>query len=98
MNNAWKFTSKAEQALVEFGKMTENGKVFYFLRDNGAGFNMSYKDKLFVAFQRFHSSSDYPGTGIGLATVHRIILQHGGEIWADSKVGEGATFYFTLGG
>jgi light-regulated signal transduction histidine kinase (bacteriophytochrome) len=96
MGNAWKFTSKKRFAKVEFGVVTEENKPVYFLRDNGAGFDMSYIQKLFVAFQRLHGAHDYPGTGIGLATVHRIILQHGGKIWAESKVGEGSTFYFTL--
>jgi light-regulated signal transduction histidine kinase (bacteriophytochrome) len=96
LGNSWKFTSKREDALIEVGVQNETGEPTYFIRDNGAGFNMAYADKLFGAFQRLHRPSEYPGTGIGLATVQRIISRHGGRIWAESSVGSGATFFFTL--
>jgi len=96
VGNAWKFTSKLEHARLEFGEATESSVSVYFIRDNGAGFDMAYADKLFAVFQRLHSASEFEGTGIGLATVHRVIRRHGGRIWAVSEVGRGATFYFTL--
>lgn len=97
LNNAWKFTSKCKNAEIRVGTMDYNGQTAYFIRDNGAGFSMEYADKLFNPFQRLHSTEQYPGNGIGLATVQRIIYRHGGQIWAKGKVNEGATFYFTLG-
>jgi PAS domain S-box-containing protein len=97
INNAWKFTSKQEFARIEFGAMEKpaNGRV-YFIRDNGAGFDMEYVNKLFGVFQRLHTNNEFPGIGIGLAIVQRIINRHGGRVWAEGTPNEGATFYFTL--
>jgi light-regulated signal transduction histidine kinase (bacteriophytochrome) len=99
MGNAWKFTSLVDFARIEFGVTYPAGKpAEYFVRDNGAGFDMQYADRLFGAFQRLHLDDEFPGTGIGLASVQRIIHRHGGRIRAESSVGQGATFYFDLDG
>jgi len=96
LGNAWKFTSKCESARIEVGCDESGAERVYYVRDNGAGFDMKYADKLFSAFQRLHRPEDFDGTGIGLATVQRIIHLHGGRIWAESRLNEGATFFFTL--
>lgn len=96
LGNAWKYTGKRARAKIEFGACECNGARAYFVRDDGAGFDMAYAGKLFGAFQRLHSASDFPGTGVGLATVQRIVDRHGGRIWADAVVNGGACFYFTL--
>ena len=94
--NAWKFTAKAEQPRIEIGCLRDGERSTYFVRDNGVGFDMAYADKLFGAFQRLHAEQEFPGTGIGLATVQRIVHRHGGRIWANAAQGKGATFFFTL--
>ncbi|GEM_PF-470311 len=96
IDNAWKFTGKEARPKIEFGTTDLAGKKVVFIRDNGVGFDMAYVDKLFGAFQRLHTKDEFAGTGIGLATVKRIITRHGGEIWAEGEVGKGAVFYFTL--
>ena len=97
LENAWKFTSKQPHARIEFGVTQASGEPTYFVRDNGAGFDMTYVDRLFGPFQRLHPQGEFPGSGIGLATVQRIIHRHGGRVWAEGLVGQGATFQFTLG-
>jgi light-regulated signal transduction histidine kinase (bacteriophytochrome) len=96
LGNAWKYSSKRIQASIEFGALTGDNGTTFFVRDNGIGFDMQYVDKVFGVFHRLHGADEFPGTGIGLATVNRIIQRHGGKVWAESKPGEGATFYFTL--
>jgi signal transduction histidine kinase len=96
LGNAWKFTRKQARPRIEFGHGQYKGQSAYFITDNGAGFDMTYVHKLFGAFQRLHAYTEYPGVGVGLATVHRIIQRHGGQIWAEGKVDQGATFHFTL--
>jgi signal transduction histidine kinase len=96
LRNAWKYTSHSERARIEFGFNDRDAETVYFVRDNGVGFNPRYADRLFRPFQRLHSQEDFPGTGVGLATVARIIERHSGRIWAESEVGHGATFFFTV--
>ncbi len=96
LGNAWKFSARADSPRIEVGAVNLDGKRAYFVRDNGVGFDMAYAHKLFQPFQRLHKASEYAGTGIGLATVQRVIHRHGGRVWAESGVGKGATFYFTL--
>ena len=96
LGNAWKYTSKTESAEIEFGYTEEESGTVYFVRDNGAGFNPRYADRLFRPFQRLHSQSEFTGTGVGLATAYRIITRHGGKIWAKGNVDQGATFFFTV--
>ncbi len=97
LENAWKFTARTPSPRIEFGLANVAGEPSYFVRDNGAGFDMAYVDRLFGPFQRLHLATEFPGTGIGLATVQRIIHRHGGQVWADGQPGQGATFHFTIG-
>ncbi|WP_373531179.1 ATP-binding protein [Vampirovibrio sp.] len=96
LDNAWKYSKEEAVTHIEFGMRVVNDQPFYFVKDNGVGFDASGADRLFKPFQRLHLKSDFPGTGIGLASVQRIINRHGGSVWADSVPGEGATFYFSL--
>ena len=97
IGNAWKFSGKVDRAEIEFGVRDEGGERAYFIRDNGAGFDMAKAEKLFSSFERLHSADEFPGTGIGLTTVRRVITRHGGRIWAQAAPGQGAAFFFTLG-
>jgi light-regulated signal transduction histidine kinase (bacteriophytochrome) len=97
LDNAWKFTSKTPSPVIEFSESINDSQPALFVRDNGAGFNPAYSAKLFKAFQRLHSQTDFPGVGAGLAIARTVILRHRGRIWAESNPGEGATFFFTLG-
>ncbi|MDV7338207.1 ATP-binding protein [Terasakiella sp. A23] len=96
LSNAWKYTQHTNDPKIFFGMTDKEGYQAYYIQDNGAGFDMAYANKLFAPFQRLHSARDFEGTGVGLATVQRVIHRHGGEVWANAKVNEGATFYFTL--
>lgn len=95
-SNAWKYSSKKECREIEFGAHHENGEQVIFVKDNGAGFSMEYANKLFVLFQRLHDSSKFEGSGVGLASVSRIIQRHGGKVWAEGEEGKGACFFFSL--
>ncbi|MFQ5953284.1 MAG: ATP-binding protein, partial [Candidatus Omnitrophota bacterium] len=96
LSNAIKFTRPKKEAVIEVGSKTEKEKIIYYVKDNGVGFDAKYKDKLFNVFQRLHRAEEFEGTGIGLANIKRIIAKHGGEVWAESELGKGATFYFSL--
>ncbi|MDB6090305.1 MAG: hypothetical protein JWN85_3089 [Gammaproteobacteria bacterium] len=96
LSNAWKFTSERQGARIEFGTEADKQPTVYFVRDNGAGFDPTYTDKLFGVFQRLHSNEEFAGIGIGLATAHRIVARHRGRIWAEGVLDQGATLYFTL--
>jgi light-regulated signal transduction histidine kinase (bacteriophytochrome) len=97
ISNAVKFTTPRALARIEFGQTSDNGPPTFHIRDNGAGFDMAYAPKLFRAYKRLHRASEFPGTGIGLATVQRVIHRHFGKVWAEGQVGQGATFHFTIG-
>ena len=96
MGNAWKFSAGSKETRIEFGTGTKDGATFYFVRDNGVGFDMAYADKLFSVFHRLHRADEFEGSGVGLAIAQRIVRRHGGSIWAESAPGQGASFYFTL--
>ncbi len=96
LGNAWKFTARRPHARIEFGATVASGVTTYFVRDNGAGFDMAYADKLFAPFQQVHGMTEVPGTGIGLATVSRIVHRHGGRVWAEGAVDQGVTVFFIL--
>jgi light-regulated signal transduction histidine kinase (bacteriophytochrome) len=96
IGNAWKFTGRRDDAIIEVGTATLDGTAAFFVRDNGAGFDVAHADKLFAPFQRLHSEREFSGTGIGLALAQRVVHRHGGRIWADAAPQKGATFFFTL--
>ena len=95
LDNAWKYSSKSTEPIVEIGRFEQNDENVFYVKDNGAGFDMKYVDKIFEVFQRLHGE-EYEGTGIGLATINRIVKRHNGRLWAESEIGNGACFYFTL--
>ncbi|MCK9297000.1 MAG: ATP-binding protein [Desulfobulbaceae bacterium] len=95
-HNSWKFTGRHAKARIEFGSLQLDGRTVFFVRDDGAGFDLRYADTLFMPFNRFHSASEFPGIGIGLAIAHRIVRRHNGRLWAESAPEQGATFFFTL--
>src|SRR5260370_30970477 len=97
LGNAWKYRAKRQKADIVFGQLDQGAETVFYVRDNGAGFDMAYADRLFAPFRRLHNDSEFQGTGIGLATVQRIVARHRGRIWAAAVVDPGATFYFTLG-
>jgi len=97
LGNAWKYTARTDDAEITFETVEHEGKTAFCVSDNGAGFDMAYADKLFVPFQRLHGVDEFEGSGVGLASVQRIIHRHGGDVWAEAEVGKGAAFYFTLG-
>jgi light-regulated signal transduction histidine kinase (bacteriophytochrome) len=96
IGNAWKYSGRTKDPVIEIGMAEVSGEKAFFVRDNGAGFDMEAAEKLFQPFQRLHREEEFAGTGIGLATVHKIMLRHGGRVWAEGEPGKGATFYFTL--
>jgi light-regulated signal transduction histidine kinase (bacteriophytochrome) len=98
LGNAWKFTGKRSEPRIEVGEQQQGDKRIFFVRDNGAGFDMEHAGRLFAPFQRMHREAEFPGTGIGLATVQRIVSRHEGRIWAEAATGRGTTFFFTFGG
>jgi light-regulated signal transduction histidine kinase (bacteriophytochrome) len=96
LGNAWKFTSKTANARIEFGTLLKDERNIFYVRDNGAGFDEQYREKMFLPFHRLHTEKEFEGTGIGLAIVKRVIHRHGGDIWAEGTTGKGSTFYFTF--
>jgi light-regulated signal transduction histidine kinase (bacteriophytochrome) len=96
LGNSWKFTRDRAPAHISFGAETRDGEIVFFVKDDGVGFDLRYAQRLFGAFQRLHNTSEFEGTGIGLATVQRIVHRHGGRVWAESDVGKGTSLYFTL--
>jgi light-regulated signal transduction histidine kinase (bacteriophytochrome) len=96
ISNALKYSSKNEKTIISISSVKENGYFVYCIKDNGVGFDMTFRDKLFGVFQRLHSTKDFEGTGVGLAIVQRIVVRHGGKVWANSEIGKGAEFYFSI--
>ena len=96
LGNAWKFTSRTESARIEFGMFEQVGQTVYYVKDNGEGFDQKQADRLYLPFHRLHTEQEFEGTGIGLAIVERVVRKHGGKIWAEGGINEGATFFFTL--